>query len=35
MAEGAKLDDADRAALIEAMQGALDQAQTEASDGNA
>ncbi|HUH06715.1 MAG TPA: alternate F1F0 ATPase, F1 subunit alpha [Egibacteraceae bacterium] len=35
IAEGAKLDDEDRAALIEAMQGALAGAQTGASDGDA
>jgi F-type H+-transporting ATPase subunit alpha len=35
IAEGAKLDDDDRAALIEAMQGALAGAQTGASDGDA
>ncbi|MEQ8861746.1 MAG: alternate F1F0 ATPase, F1 subunit alpha [Pseudomonadales bacterium] len=35
IAEGARLDEADRAALIEAIQGALDEAQTGASDGNA
>jgi F-type H+/Na+-transporting ATPase subunit alpha len=35
IAEGAKLDDEDRAALIEAMQGALAGAQTGASNGDA